>query len=116
MMDRQLSVAQYSIVMCLKSFLKFCRSVLAVTCLDPSELQLPKRRAPNVEFLTNEEIQKVLDAINVSTFTGVRLRALVELLLATGMRICGFFVGRILRSDGVVHNPNGTRTEATFSA
>lgn len=50
-------------------------------------MTLPKRRAPEVEFLTNEEIQAVLDSINTTTFTGIRLRALVELLLGTGMRI-----------------------------
>ncbi len=88
MIDRELSVArQYSIIMCLKSFLKFCRTTLAISCLDPAEVQLPKRRPPEVEFLTNEEIQKMLEAVNVSTFTGIRLRALIELLLATGMRI-----------------------------
>jgi len=88
MMDRQLSVArQYSVIMCLKSLLKFCRTTLAIVCLDPAEVHLPKRRPPEVEFLTNEEIHKVLEAINISTFTGMRLRALIELLLATGMRI-----------------------------
>jgi integrase/recombinase XerD len=88
MMDRQLSVArQYGVIMCLKSFLKFCRSTLALSCLDPSEVILPRRRAPDVEFLDNEEIQRMLNAIDSGTFTGIRLRALVEVLLSTGMRI-----------------------------
>jgi integrase/recombinase XerD len=52
-----------------------------------AEIKLPKRDAPNLEYLNNEEIQRVLDAINIRSFAGVRLRALVELLLATGMRI-----------------------------
>ena len=87
MMDRQLSVArQYSIVMCLKSFLKFCRTTMALSCLDPAEVSLPKRKAPQVEFLNNEEIQRMLNAIDTGTFAGLRLRALVELLLSTGMR------------------------------
>ena len=88
MVDRHLSVArQYSVVMFLKSFLKFCRSTLGLSCLDPAEIKLPKRPAPEVEYLTNGEIQRVLDAIKVDTFTGLRLRALVEVLLSTGMRI-----------------------------
>ena len=37
--------------------------------------------------LTNGEIQQVLDAIKTETFTGLRLRALIEVLLSTGMRI-----------------------------
>jgi integrase/recombinase XerD len=88
MMDRQLSVArQYAVIMCLKSFLKFCRSGLSISCLDPAEISLPRRKAPDVQFLNNEEIEKVLAAINTASITGVRLRALVELLLSTGMRI-----------------------------
>src|SRR5438105_1373590 len=88
MMNRQLSVArQYSVIMSLKSFLKFCRSGLGLDGIDPSEITLPKRKAPEVEFLSNDEIQRMLNAIDTDVFTGVRLRALVELLLSTGMRI-----------------------------
>jgi site-specific recombinase XerD len=88
MVDKHLSVArQYSVIMFLKSFLKFCRTTLGLSCLDPAEIKLPKRPAPEVEYLTNGEIQTVLDAIKVDTFTGLRLRALIEVLLSTGMRI-----------------------------
>jgi len=39
MVDRNLSVArQYSIIMFIKSFLKFCRSTLGLSCLDPAEV------------------------------------------------------------------------------
>jgi site-specific recombinase XerD len=88
-MDNQgLSIArQYSVIMCLKILLKFCRSTLRTPCLDPAEVSLPKRELPHVEYLDNDEIKRVLDAISVHTFAGIRLRALVELLLATGMRI-----------------------------
>jgi integrase/recombinase XerD len=88
MVDKQLSIArQYSVIMCLKSFLKFCRSTLGLSCLDPLEIKLPKRPAPHVEYLTNTEIQQVLDAIDTHTLTGIRLRALIEVILSTGMRI-----------------------------
>jgi integrase/recombinase XerD len=88
MVDRPLSVArQYSVIMCLKSLLKFCRMTLGESCLDPAEIALPKRPAPRVEYLNNDEIRKVFDATNIQTFAGIRLRALIELLLATGMRI-----------------------------
>src|SRR5687768_10354964 len=41
MMNKQLSIArQYGVIMCLKSFLKFCRAGLAIACLDPGELTL----------------------------------------------------------------------------
>src|SRR5258708_15940778 len=88
MMNRPLSPArQYSVTMTLKSFLKFCRSGLGLDCLDPAQITLPKRQAPQVEFLNNEEIQRMLNGIDTSSFTGLRLRALVELLLSTGVRI-----------------------------
>lgn len=88
MVDKDLSIArQYSVIMCLKSFLKFCRSTWNLRCLDPNEISLPKRPAPEVEYLSNEEIQTVLDAIQIHTFAGLRLRALIEVLLSTGMRI-----------------------------
>src|SRR5882724_3087203 len=75
MMNRQLSVArQYCVMMCLKSFLKFCRTGLALPCIDPSELTLPKRKAPQVEYLDNQEIQRMLNAIDSGTYTGIRLR------------------------------------------
>ena len=52
MMDRQLSAArQYSVIMCLKSFLRFCRGTLGIACLDAAEIKLPKRQTPQVEFL-----------------------------------------------------------------
>lgn len=88
MVDKQLSIArQYSVIMCLKSLLKFCRTTLGLSCLDPAEIKLPKRPPPQVVYLTNPEIQRMLDAIKIRTITGLRLRALAEVLLSTGMRI-----------------------------
>lgn len=88
MVNRNLSIArQYSVLMCLKSFLRFCRTGLGVSCLDPSEIKLPRRPAPHVEYLSNEEVARTLDSIGTSTYTGLRLRALVEVLLGTGLRI-----------------------------
>ena len=61
--------------------------MIAIACLDPAEIPLPKRPVPEVEYLTNEEVRRVLDSINITSYAGIRLRALVELLLSTGMRI-----------------------------
>jgi site-specific recombinase XerD len=79
---------QYSILMALKLFFKFCRNVLHLECLDPDrEIQLPKRPKPHVQYLSNEECERIKEAIPIHTFTGLRLRVLVEVLLGTGMRI-----------------------------
>ena len=88
MASRELSTArQYGLLMVLKLFLKFCRTVLELNCLDSSTIKLPTRKAPRVEYLTNAEIQAVRDKIDTFQTSGARLRALFETLLSTGMRI-----------------------------
>ena len=88
MVDRGVGAnRQYSVLMCLKLFLKFCRTVLRMTCLDPHEIQLPPRPKPHVQYLTNAEVRRIRDCIPINTFTGLRMRSLFELLLGTGMRI-----------------------------
>ncbi len=79
---------QYSIIMTLKVFCKFCQQVLKLHCIDPDqEIQLPHRPKPFVHYLSNDEVAKVRDVIPLSTFTGLRMRTLVEVLLTTGLRI-----------------------------
>src|SRR5688572_22124587 len=53
---------QYTVIGCLKGFLKFCRTVLKVSCLDPAEIAAPNRGTPEVDYLTNEEVQRVIDS------------------------------------------------------
>jgi site-specific recombinase XerD len=87
MTDAKLSAnRQYSILMTLKLFLKFCQKGLRLNGLDPNEIRLPKRPKPYVQYLTNEEVEQVRQSIPVTTFTGLRLRVLVEVLLTTGLR------------------------------
>jgi len=79
---------QYSVLMALKLFLKFCRQVLKLNCLDPdTEVKLPQRPKPHVHYLTNEEVGRLCDVIRTTTFTGLRMRVLVEVLVTTGLRI-----------------------------
>ena len=78
---------QYSIIIALKTFLRFCIEILKVQALDPKEVKLPDRGKPDVLVLSPEEVSKLIANISIITYSGSRLRALVELLLATGMRI-----------------------------
>lgn len=88
MAKRALSISrQYSVLITLKSFLRFCRHALKLTCIDPQEISLPHRGKPHVIALTNDEIEQLVAKIDANTFAGARLRALIELLLATGLRI-----------------------------
>ena len=89
MVDKGIGInRQYSILMTLKLFFKFCREVLKLSGLDPNtEIKLPQRERPHVQYLTNEEVERALSVIPRNTFTGLRLRTLVILLLNTGLRI-----------------------------
>src|ERR1022692_2313534 len=88
MVDRPLSIArQYSLLVFLKLFLKFCNSFLKLSVMDPGEIRLPRRPQRRVEFLTDEEVKQLLLVVSADHFTGLRLRLLLEVLLSTGMRI-----------------------------
>ncbi|MBY0506905.1 MAG: tyrosine-type recombinase/integrase [Bryobacteraceae bacterium] len=78
---------QYGVLMTLKGFLKFCRTVLKVEALNPAEILLPKRPRPHVQYLTNEEVSQIYSAIPPTTFINLRLRALIDVLLTTGLRV-----------------------------
>jgi integrase/recombinase XerD len=79
---------RYSVLMALKLFLKFCRQVLKLNCPDPdTEVKLPQRPKPHVHCVTNEEVQRLCDVIRTTTFTGLRMRVLVEVLVSTGLGI-----------------------------
>jgi len=89
MMDKNIGISrQYSVLMAMKVFCKFCRQVLHLSCLDPDkEIRLPKKPAPFVHYLANDEVQRLRDSIDIHKFAGLRLRTLVEVLLTTGLRI-----------------------------
>jgi len=72
LVDANLGVnRQYGVLMALKLFLKFCRQVLRIDCLDPNtEIKLPQRPKPHVHYLTNEEGGRLCDVIRTTTFTG----------------------------------------------
>lgn len=94
LISRNLSASrQTGIIIALKRLLLYCRDELKIVCLDPEELRPPKRPRRVVEYLTPEDIQKFTDSIRVETYrgaphlSGLRFRALVEVLLGTAMRI-----------------------------
>lgn len=83
-----------SILHALRSLLKFCRTTLQITALDPRQVRVPRIPRRDVVFLTKEEIAQLLDAVfgpeeNWKTIQLSRLcfRAVFEVLLGTGARI-----------------------------
>lgn len=73
---------------CLKGYLRFCMQQLEIPIqIDVDQITLPKRPRREVVFLTQEEIARFRNSINVETLCGLRFRTLVEVILGTGMRI-----------------------------
>jgi len=75
------------IVYAVRSFLLYCKNFLGLTTLNPKQIRPPKRFKREVIFLTKEEIEAFLNTIDVKKWNGLRFRAIVEILLGSGMRI-----------------------------
>jgi site-specific recombinase XerD len=100
MTDRKLGTnRQYSVLMALKTFCKFCRQVLRLNCLDPDrEIRLPDRPKPFVHYLTNDEVARLRESIEIHTFTGLRMRTLIEVFTDHGV---AYFRGLVAGSRSV---------------
>src|ERR1039458_6673336 len=92
---RSLSASrQTSLLLSLRRFLLFCQEEKHIALsINPSEIKPPRRPRREVIYLTPEEVEEFVATIPVSTtrgathHAGLRLRAIVETLLGSGMRI-----------------------------
>ena len=66
----------------LKYFIKNDYEVLA-----PDKIELAKTEARVVDFLHREELERLFQAINIKSRTGLRDRAIIECLYSTGLRV-----------------------------
>jgi integrase/recombinase XerD len=89
----------------LRSFYGFLLGEGAITS-DPTEnLRTPKQWQTIPRFLNLQEIERLLAAIDTSRPLGLRDRAMIELLYATGLRVselCKLAVSDVNRDLGVV--------------
>lgn len=76
-----------SVVFATRSFINYCRNFLKISTLDPKQIRPPKLVRREVIFLTKEEIETFLSTIKLTRLNDLRFRALVEVILGTGMRI-----------------------------
>lgn len=83
-----------SVLSTLKALLTFSRTVLKLPCMNPAEIKLPPKPKPDVEYATDAEVERIRAELNPHRFTDRRTRALIELILGTGVR-----VGEALRMD-----------------
>lgn len=93
-LSRGLSAAtQAQRLLALRSLLLFCRDEEKREVLDPTLIRVPKRPRRDVLYLTAEEVERFIAAIPLEThrgysrLMGVRMRALVEVLLGSAVRI-----------------------------
>lgn len=70
----------------LRSFLKYC-SKRDVAALAPDKVELAKVVRKQVTFLTPEELQRLFAQPDTLALSGVRDRAILELLFSSGLRV-----------------------------
>jgi len=73
-------------VIAIRSFLKWCiKNDQEV--MSPDKIDLPKINERQVKFLNGEQVDRLLNAPNMSKITGIRDKAILEVLFSTGLRV-----------------------------
>lgn len=70
----------------LRSFLKYCAK-RDIPALSPEKIELARTTRIQVTFLTPEEIERLFEQPDTSTSSGLRDRAILELLYSSGLRV-----------------------------
>lgn len=73
-------------IIALRAFLKYLAKN-DVRSLSPEKIELPKIPERTVEFLTDEELKRLFQAINKAKKNGHRDNAILETLYSTGLRV-----------------------------
>lgn len=71
---------------CLRSFYKFLMLEKIITTNPTTNIELPKRTKPLPKLLTTQEIELLISSAG-DVRTSIRLRAMIELLYASGLRV-----------------------------
>lgn len=74
-------------VACLKSFFKFMEKQAIVEKSIATSIKMPRYENKLPEYLTKEEITKIIHLPKQNSFTGIRDRAILELFYACGIRL-----------------------------
>jgi len=80
------SVTQGYYIIALRSFLKWL-SRNDYRVLPPERLEVPKSRDHSLKFLDGEQVERLLNQPILSTKSGLRDKAILELLFSTGLRV-----------------------------
>lgn len=71
----------------LRSFLRFCAKRDIPIALSSDKIELARTQRKQVTFLDGEEVERLLAQPDVSTETGLRDKAILELLFSGGLRV-----------------------------
>ncbi len=83
--ELQKSTTNYHLI-ALRSFLKYCVK-RDIPAMSPDKIELARTKRKQVSFLSNEEMLRLLNQPNISNKTGLRDRAILELLYSSGLRV-----------------------------
>lgn len=83
--DLKVITQEYHLI-ALRGFLKYLTK-REIKSLDPSLVELPKVARKQVSFLHYDEVEDMLNEIDVSNESGLRDRAIIELLYSGGLRV-----------------------------
>ncbi len=84
--DELATITQSYHLIALRGFLTYL-SKRDIASLSPEKIELPKIARKQVTFLHYDEVARLLETIPVDTETGLRDRALIELLFSSGLRV-----------------------------
>ena len=70
----------------LRSFLKYCVK-RDIPCLSPDKIELAKTKRKQVTFLSEDELVRLFAEPNTNKISGLRDRAILELLFSGGLRV-----------------------------
>lgn len=84
--DELATITQGYHLIALRGFLGYL-SRRDIPSMAPDKIELPKTARKQVTFLYYDEIERILEQIDVSSESGLRDRALIELLFSSGLRV-----------------------------
>ena len=100
----------------LRAFLKYLMK-RGLKTLSPEVVELAKVGERSIDLITPEELKRLLNAPDVSTFAGLRDKAILETLFSTGLRVselCSLPRDLDLRADEFSVRGKGERVRVVF--
>lgn len=70
----------------LRGFLRFCAK-RDTPALAPDKIELARAQRKQISFLTREELTRMFEQPDIATISGLRDRAILELLFSSGLRV-----------------------------